>query len=652
MTAVFERREVATTPTYTGELAIGDDVADFTRDFSAAVNATLAAENVTADVQIVDGIDTSVTTYNTVSGKIDIQISLPLVLLASEENRLAFLGFNVLHEVGHAKRFKHQRPTKVMPKEEAYFSNITEDTAINYDNARKTRYITNITKTSYDDYLYPLDKRARIAQLPRHQQFMDSMLVLAMTTGIHSLRDPIEIGEYIEEAGLVGLNDAVLSALAKIVHFGQSGKNYNLLGQLREYGAEYTDYNRVYAYIKALYDELFEEDLRDHKQQTPQNGQGEGGGQTGPQQNKQAEGDQIENPFDYSKSGGCKHGEHSSEEKLGEESSTNDNQPGSPGDIGEAIKEVAKKIGGEIISSINDAKNAKQDQKQQSQLSPEQIAQLKRELGLSDNDFDGFMRLSTLYSAEINAIADMIRMLRRDRQNEFLAPSREVAARGHRVHIGKLLGYLAGGSNNPYPDIWKSSEKKENIEHEFDGADFIFMCDVSRSMAGDKAIQATASAVTLSQGVQLAGLEVYADEPPIRIQIQAFGAGDEILCPLNDMPDNASLGKMYKSLAHPNSNSTIVSGALEKVEPAGRRLTLVVILSDGQFHDLSAAQKQATRLEQEGATLLQCVFGNAEVGSLSENSKRINIANAKDLPNFLLGIMPELIDVLRSSSHA
>jgi hypothetical protein len=171
-------------------------------------------------------------------------------------------------------------------------------------------------------------------------------------------------------------------------------------------------------------------------------------------------------------------------------------------------------------------------------------------------------------------------------------------------------------------------------------------------MQGSKANSAAESAVVLSQGIQDAALEYYEDVPPVQIQVQAFGSGEQTLCELTNAPSNSDLGRMYSSLLNPNSGSTQVSGALSKIKPDKNRLSVVLVLSDGQFHDESLATSEGQRLEEAGAVIVQCIFGNAGVSKLSSEAKQMNLNGAEDLPNYLFGIMPELIDILRSTAHA
>jgi hypothetical protein len=600
-----------------------------------------------------DELPTSMTSVGLEDQKIAIGISTQLLARAEGSDALDWLGFNILHELGHAERAKDSPPVEAASSKDGYFANITEDIAINHAKARQTRFVADIMTRAYDNYLFPMDKRTDMAAKPKHQQFMATALILSMTT---TRRQQQNLGHTLERIGLTGLAPEVTERLSSVVDFADgSDKTFNLLEQLRGYGHDIPYFRRVVAPIRSMYEELYEED----QQEATQNGSGEGDTSDG-QSHDGAE------DFDYSEAGGCQHthtnteqpqsGDQADDKPTPSEPDTSEagEQPASDSDSGDEaadISSLGKEIAEKIANILEENPSEKGSDVKPAQLTPEQLAAIRKELGLDESDFASFMQTVNRYSGEIAMITELVSQLRRDRTNEFLAPSHEIAARGRSIKLNKLLGYLASGSNNPTPDIWKTPAFQETIEHEFDGADFYFACDNSVSMAGAKAIASAESSVVLSQGIQNASLESPSEIPPIRIQIQAFGAGDQMLCELTDTPTPRQLGTMYTALKNPRSNNTQVAGALEKITPEKGRLSVVLVLSDGGFHDEAAAISQGKRLEKEGAVIVQCVFGGAEVANLAESAKRINIASAQDLPHYLFNIMPELVEVLRSN-HA
>jgi len=636
------KREISIHPG-DAELAPSISDAEWVHKFSEAM---AYGYGYTIDVELSDALSTSETSLSLTDHKIKVRLSQQLIERAEAEDQLDFLGFNILHELGHVKRFGAEPPEAPPDPNDAYFQNIVDDIAINFDNARKTRFFADLTSKAYDQYLFPIEKRTEMTNEPKHKQFMEALLLVSMTTSAH--RKPLTeraLQDTLEGIGCTDIAPDVMKKLSQVVNYKIGMRRHNLLGQIREYGEDLPYYNQLTSCIRNMYDELYEEDLSDIQQQ-PSNL--DDSGDANPS---------ITDQFDYSNSGGCQHTtspEHKDTVIPPENDSTDTNKGVSSksGDQADDIAEVGKQIGKQIAETIDKTKDQTGNDQEAPQLSAEKLARLRQELGLDESDFQGFLATVNKYRREIDAISDLILQLRRERQDNFLAPSHEVSARGHRIHVGKLLGYLASGSVKPTPDIWKTPSFLEKTEYEFDGADFYFVGDVSLSMAGPKAMAAAESAVVLSQGIQDASLEYYEDVPPIRIQIQAFGSEDQTLCMLTNSPSNTDLGRMYSSLLKPNSNNTQVSGALAKIKPAKNRLSVIMVLSDGQFYDESFAIGQGERLEGEGAVIVQCIFGKAQVSNLSNGAKRMNLYGAQDLPSYLFGIMPELIDILRSTTHA
>lgn len=614
-------------------------------DFSEAM---AYAHGYQVDINLSDTLPTSATSLSLTDQKIAIYISRQLIEQAEATDQLDFLGFNILHELGHVKRYRHYAFQTPQAPKYAYFQNIVDDIVINFEVAKQTRFFADITKKAYDQYLFPRDKRAEIAGEPRHKQFMEGLLLLSMTTTAHRGKlSGDKLNDALASIGCEDLDETVVERLAKVVNFTNGRKGFNLLEQLRAHGSNLSYASQISGLIGVMYDELYEEDKQERVNKTGDN-TSDGGGEP------------PDSEFDYSNSGGCQHTEQQHEHSTNKSTDGNNSEQNTGAQtynqdsVGDEpnLENIGKQIGAQIVEVIDQAKSQVGSDEKPNQLSEEQLARLRHELDLNDSDFQGFLETVNKYRGEIAMVTDLILQLKRERQDNFLAPSHEISARGHRIHVGKLVGYVASGNTNPRPDIWKTPAFKEKVEYDFDGADFYFLCDTSSSMAGGKAEAAAESAVVLSQGIQDASFETYDDIPPIRIQVQAFGSGDETLCQLTDVPSGKDLGRMYSSLKSPNGNSTQVSGALRKVELDKSRLSIVLILSDGQFHDESAATTEGKRLEDEGAVLVQCVFGGASVSKLADSAKRMDIASARDLPVYIFGIMPALLAILRGTHNA
>lgn len=593
------------------------------------------------------------------TGKIKVHLSADLLQRAEAEDRLEMLGFATLHELGHVKRFQAQPPKGPMDSKDGYFNNIVDDIAINYGNARRTRFVNNMTRKVYDDYLFPRDVRPDLAAKPRHQQFMETLLVLAMTTPAHAKAD---VQKLLKQANLTSLDESVVAAVSDVLAHEQDGTTYNLLGQLRTYGDDLAYTTQVARPIREHFDTLYEADKSDQQQQSSDNqSQGDGGSS-----NSQGEGES----FDYSDSASCGHGskhieqpqpdkdERSDKPKESSQNSSHEEDTDGSSDIGDEdgndsldIPAIAEDIADKIKRTLPDEKTSAQDVPRD--LTPEQLEKLRGELNLSGADFANYMEARREFSNEIRAIQEILLQLRHERQNEFLAPGREVAAHGHRIRVDKLVRAIASATLDTEADIWKHPSMAERIDYEFDGLDLYLLCDVSVSMLGTKADAAAASAVVLQEGLLGASAQMAGEHTPIvRLQVQAFGAGHAMLCELTDEPTLADLGRTYSALKHPASGGTQVAGALSTIKPEANRLSVVAVVSDGAFHDESLAARAGQELADKNVAIIQLVFGGANVSKLADNAKRVNLVSARDLPENLLTMLPELIELLRTASHA
>ncbi|MHB1910385.1 MAG: hypothetical protein ACYCQJ_16185 [Nitrososphaerales archaeon] len=597
-------------------------------------------------------VDPNASTFSTSctvdeSGRIRVHLSPSLLSRAEAEDRLELLGFAVLHELGHVKRFQAHPPETVASSKDGYFNNIVDDIAINYGNAKRTRFVHDMTKRVYDQQLFPLDKRAAIGDQPRHKQFMESLLVLAMTTNAHVKADALTM---LGQAQLGGVDETVVEAVADVLNHQQGDKNYNLLGQLRAYGDDLAYTSRVASVIREHYEELYEADS-----QNQSSGQGSGDGSA----------NSDGSSFDYSDSAGCgqsikPEGSDSDgnndkstakpkeSQGSGQNGGESDQDPeAEPLDIGAIAEKIAKDIKEALPEAKANTKDVARD------FTPEQLERLRADLDLSEEDFSAYMAARKQFAGEIRAVQDILLQLRHERQNEFLSPGREVAAHGHRIKVDRLVRAIASSSLGDSPDIWKHPSLVERVEHEFDGLDLYLLGDVSVSMQGEKARAAAGSALVLQEGLLGASSQMAGEHMPVvRLQIQAFGAGNEMLCKLTDEPDLKDLGRTFSSLLNPTSTDTQVSGALESIKPEKGRLSVVAVVSDGAFHDSSLAKKAGKKLADQNAAIIQLVFGGANVEQLADSAKRINLSSASDLPRHLLSMLPELLDIIRRGSHA
>jgi len=521
----------------------------------------------------------------------------------------------------------------------------------------------------YEEVLFPEEGRAKVHEKPKHMQFMESLLVLSMLTPEAS-RDSFsdkQLKASLSDLSL-DVDDEVLVALEAVINTDVGDKSYNLLHILRTHNEAHSEREQVSVLLRELYDGLYEEDLQE-QQESGDQGEDEDG--------------EAEGQFDYSDTSGCGHdhsdqssenssdnrseitgGDDDSREEGDNTSGAEDAQDGS--DAGQNTRidfsEIASQIAESIEQSMTEkdealqaveeanetAKKAEQEKRRQ---------QFQQELGLNDTDFNGYERDRQRYSVEISAFAQIISQLKRERSDYFLAPSQETQTRGHRINVGKLIGFLASGQQQGSPDIFKAPSLSEKAEFDFDGLDVFMLCDISDSMQGVKAKEAAAAFVVILEGLMQAD-EVASVEDLVQIQIQAFGSGNYTVAPLTAQPSIADLGRTYAKIANPNESTYVTESLIEaggriSNEPhEPRRLQIVSVVSDGDFADSESAKREGQKIEDSGGIILQFIYGDASVSQLSEQARIIRLDNAASLPRELFELVPDLLEIIRSQHNA
>lgn len=659
-----------------------------------AADAIALSHGYRVDFVVSDRLGTFATSFNKDTGGATVLISPDLMKRSDSSEHISseeVFSVGIAHELGHVKIRKQEinqtgHIFKSEDKKTAYFYNIVDDVVINQDLIAKAGYFRKRMPTLYDEILFKKEDRTNIKNDPRHTQLMTSMLLLSMLDPAASTDNYSKemLDKSLDNIG-IQVSPEVYEALSGIISYEHGGKQFNLLRLLKTHGMDYEQRTMVSGIIHEQYDKLYEEDLKDNQGQddvdyskagacghdhdeTPSESGDESSEEQDPSDGKNSEGEDSSNE---NESEGSSDGQ---EDNSDEEGSEPDNQPGksedeasSEGDEGEdgktaSIKnEAASAIAKEIAENNQNAQDEKSRAEQEAKEKEEQAQKeaLKKELGLEENDFNEYLKARQRYEAEINDFADIITRLKRERNDDLLSPSNNLNTIGHRINVKSLVGAIASGSLNDNPEIFKSPEIGEKVQYEFDGLDLFLLCDVSQSMSwngGHKAREAAASAMIILEGL-MRSADLASAEDLVRVQIQAFGNGNHTLSPLSHRPDPRALGDTYAKLLNPNEGtqvSTSLIKTLDHIKPAVSgekpRLQVVGIISDGEFNDKESAKVAGQDVENNGGLILQFIYDGANVTVLSNDAKRIDVDNAKDLPKKLFELLPELLEYMRSKN--
>lgn len=195
----------------------------------------------------------------------------------------------------------------------------------------------------------------------------------------------------------------------------------------------------------------------------------------------------------------------------------------------------------------------------------------------------------------ISDVATLFLKLATPKENLTVPRYRHVAAiDGSRLNPQALTqAHIQLITGSPRP-IWQPIEKRIRYQElQFSGLDFYLLLDVSGSMGGANAEYATAMAVCLIEGLQLARTRAEADPKQstvdVRTQLLAFGAGWVELTPLCKELTFTQKETAHYNLMNPSSSFTAINGALKKVRENAlevpERNVICLIVSDGLFSD-------------------------------------------------------------------
>lgn len=519
----------------------------------------------------------------------------------------------IFHELGHATDYMDPAWTKMSNnKADAFFYNIIDDSAVDSRN-RKIPLVNDANESIYKNVLFPEDD---LTGVPRHIQLMYAVLLKTVTPDRQLI-----------------INGDVTTVIEKLQNIKKNSQSHNLFTILADPRTTLKQRNFVAKnLIKPYYDTLLDQDKKDAQD---------------------ANGDSGEEQFEiaYSAYDLAAHGQ------------SHDDQTASTGqdDAPKISKDLASQLI-EALKELQDSQKESTETNNQSQIKKEgenEDSSTQLQLSALAQEIAGEMNLNQanamMYANSVIKWQDTIRAI----SNVFLklaGPTNTIRSPryrhgpsidGLRLHPSTLAVAALQLEMNTEQSIWQKVERKAcRQDVAFGGIDIHLLVDVSGSMrSGEKAQCAADTALCLIEGLQLAKHKVsningQFHQPDVRTQIVAFGSETATLSAISPQSTNEQKSKTYVNLLDPNSGSTLVAGALEQVRDIAsltpNRESLVIIISDGDFHDhYKAAQLIASM--PDNCSVSQLVIGNDVKQYITNEHK--NISNPSILPGELLKIL-------------
>lgn len=587
----------------------------------------------------------------------------------------------VAHEMGHAQ-FMLEDPgsaSQKLSQTDYFFNNLTEDVVID----SRLRRFPALEQPMADLY---------------HQVMSEEINNLAATPLSNQLMYSIRIGQVLGTQPAV--DERVDQMIDSLRNHENDGQTFDVIDIMTQPNTSLAQMRQIAEqFIKPLYDQLLEQDQQDGRddeiQQAIDNYEQSHGTHGSSEQNEDdgnssasaeanddestessqsdsndsdddqsAEADQGDKAGDDSeKSDGA--GEDSTESDEDDDDATNQSKS-LPEQIKEAIKQAtenAKENGddsdedsnsesdsGENTGQSSSEESGDDEDDETNHPTAEELAQtagnIAKEMNLSLSDAKGYLQMALEHQPTILGVAEVFRQLARLTKGA----QRTTNVRGRHqdgvtIHTDAIADLaIQEVSGLPARDVWQKNDRRATSQTlDFGGLDIHLLVDVSGSMAGEPANCATATAVCLLEGLNLAKAQISRENsyrmPDVRTHVVAFGSSAVELSPLNHQTDPVNLGRTYHSLMNPDSWSTLVSEAIEMSQTPPERDGITLIISDGQFADTDAA-KNIVDQQPENHYVGQFVIG--EYGSpITENYHKLSDPHV--LPNTLLSVLQNYI---------
>lgn len=555
----------------------------------------------------------------------------------------------VAHEMGHAQ-FMLEDPgsaSQKLSQTDYFFNNLTEDVVID----SRLRRFPALEQPMADLY---------------HQVMSEEINNLAATPLSNQLMYSIRIGQVLGAQPAV--DERVDQMIDSLRNHENDGQTFDVIDIMTQPNTSLAQMRQIAEqFIKPLYDQLLEQDQQDGRddevQQAIDNYEQSHGAHGSSEQNEDDSNSNQSAEANDDESTESNQSEDNGDDSRSAESSQSKDDSESkslPEQIKEAIQQAtenAKENGDDSDEDSNSESDSGENTDESSDEddetdhpTAEELAQaagsLAKEMNLSLSDAEGYLQMALEHQLTVLGVAEVFKQLARP----TASTQRMTNIRG-RHHDGVTLHTdatpdlaIQEASGLPAKTIWQKIDRRATRQTlDFGGLDIHLLVDVSGSMAGEPANCATATAVCLLEGLNLAKAQISRENsyrmPDVRTHVVAFGSSAVELSPLNHQTDPVNLGRTYHSLMNPDSWSTLVSEAIEMSQTPPERDGITLIISDGQFADTDAA-KNIVDQQPENHYVGQFVIG--EYGSpITENYHELSDPHV--LPNTLLSVLQNYI---------
>ncbi len=533
--------------------------------------------------------------------------------------------FMTAHELGHAKDFLDPayRLDATRTADRAFFDCLIDDTVIDKRNRRVPLF------DSKADAVYAHQLPQDLTEMPKHVQLMYGIRITNVVNNPELQMSP-----------------EVEAIMTDLTNFERDGATFDIPAVLTDPRTSLSERRRIAnTFILPHYEALLEQDKQDK-----QDGQGEGSPQDG-----NGNGDFQDAYSQYEQ---AVHGHRGEDGQPPHSDGTPDDKVEGAGhdDLAQKLAEALKTKADNDKQAKESAKAAaqasgKQDENGEAQDNEAQLSELAGtlagEMKLSQGDAESYVNSLDRWAPTIKAVSDVFMELAAP-AGTIRSPRYKRGARteGVRLHPKMMASVALQLTTDQEQAIWQPIVREARRQYvTFGGLDVHLLVDVSGSMQGSKAQCAADTALCLIEGLQLARHKVAREagqyhQPDVRTQVIAFGSGTEVISPLSHTPSGQHKGKTYSNLLRPNSNSTLVNGALERVVKASqekpKRDVIAIIISDGIFGDHSSALQTMAKMPRS-AYVSHLVIGGQASNSITDHTEAVG--NPNDLPSKLYGVL-------------